>query len=102
MCGDMKRIRVGGREHFTHFLFVNDLPLFTMYIVGEGFHLKEILSPYNKATRMEINVHKYSKSYNGIEEGTIHGLDHLFSHNTLDLDEGIKYLGFILKPNRHV
>jgi hypothetical protein len=80
-------------------LFVDDILLVINDSLVEGRILKETLQLYNKATRMEININKYTKSFNAIDEGSVHILRQLVPFTFVDLYSRIKYLGYYLKPN---
>lgn len=51
------------------------------------------------ATCMEIYLNTSSLYSYGIDENQIWGLGGFFSFQHQDLDEGMKYLGFTLRPN---
>ena len=51
---------------------------------------------------MEINVGKSTLMIHGIDEEEIRHATTHFPYNRAMLDEGLKYLGFLLKPNNYL
>jgi hypothetical protein len=51
---------------------------------------------------MLINNQKYTLSATGMEEAELAIYKSLFPYPILDFNEGIKYLGFYLKPNCYI
>ena len=54
---------------------------------------------YKKATGMHINVEKSILSENGFPEEVRDRLRAEFPYIIKPMDEGVKYLGFVLNPN---
>ena len=50
---------------------------------------------------MDLNVLISIVSFNGINEEIEQHLKAMFSFDYLEMEEGMKYLSFILKPNRY-
>jgi hypothetical protein len=48
---------------------------------------------------MKVNVGKYSISCMGTSEEDMRFFTQLFPYQVVDLNKGIKYLGFYIKPN---
>jgi hypothetical protein len=61
--------------------------------------LKNNIDCYYKAMGMLINTQKSSMSFFGLDEEEVSLLSHLFPYQQTDLENGIKYLGFMLKCN---
>ena len=85
----------------THILFVNDLVM-----MGEGTwenlkEAKKILELYKKAIGMHINVEKSILSENSIPEEIKERIRAKTHYILKPIDEGFKYLGFVLKPNAY-
>jgi hypothetical protein len=51
------------------------------------------------ATGIEINAQKSAISFNGLSEETVAHLKVIFPFKHFDIQEGFRYLRFILKPN---
>ena len=85
----------------THILFVDDV-----IMMGEGTwenlkEAKKILELYKKATSMHINVEKSILSENAITEAIKERIWEKTPYILKPMDEGFKYLGFVLKPNAY-
>jgi hypothetical protein len=91
-------VQVGGNEYLTHLLFVDDVLLFSNGLEAEGRKLQEILQLYCKATSMEINFMKSVIFLNALGDENEQLLKYLFPFRNLKLQDGLKYLGFTLKP----
>jgi len=61
----------------------------------------EILNMFDRATGMTNNVYKSKISFYRMEKEVEIFFKIVFPYKTLDFQEGIKYLGFHLKPNDH-
>jgi len=96
-CGDLRGVRVSRNHSLTHLLFVDDVLLFGMKCAGEWQKYHEIFKEFCEATGMEINLNK--SCFLSMEEVMDQDILTLFPINHKCIDEGIKYLGFQLKPN---
>jgi hypothetical protein len=92
---------VGSRERLTHLLFVNDVLLFCFGSTSELRSFRDLLLLYKKSMGMEFNDAKSSLYTFGLEEGLETTLDRYFPFPLLDFNDGVKYLGFYLKPNNY-
>jgi hypothetical protein len=61
--------------------------------------LKEIVDLFYIAMRMIINIAKSTISLWGISEMEINFITYMFPYNMVELETGMKYLGFQLKAN---
>jgi hypothetical protein len=48
---------------------------------------------------MQINVEKFIVTFYGIYDDEWGCLSHMFPYQQLDVNSGVKYLGFVLQPN---
>jgi hypothetical protein len=98
-AGTFSGIKISPVLFLTHLLFVDDVLIFSGGSRREVEVLRNILSLFSKATGMQINDRKSSLSTYLLteEEEQAHNL--FFPYERKTLDDGIKYLGFILKPN---
>lgn len=85
----------------THWLFVDDLLIFTNGTLDDGRTLEDILVLYRKEIGMVINVDKLVLCFSGVEDRIIDELIDVFHFQVLDLNKGFKYLGLLLKPNSY-
>jgi hypothetical protein len=64
-------------------------------------YLKIILYSFCKSNGMEINMNKSCILFNDLSDNLKRYIAHIFPMNMEPLDNGLKYLGFILKPNNY-
>ena len=86
----------------THVLFVDDIVM-----VNDGSEqslstLYEILLIFCKASGMKINDNKSSLYYSCLEEFEVISLQNIFTFPVDSIGQGMKYLGFHLKPCRYL
>ena len=75
-------------------------------LIGEGTYenvqaLINILEKYQKATRMAINKENSKLAFNNLLEELLNRVRELVPYTINPVIEGIKYLGFSLKPNSY-
>lgn len=92
-------VQISLNLQITHLLFVDDVLMFGSSSSREVDRLQEILSLFLKATGMEVNGNKSTLSSNllGDEEKQEYSRDFPYPYHPLE--DGLKYLGFNLKPN---
>jgi len=78
---------------------VDDVLIFCSGSRGDTRVLKDILDLFTKATGMEINATKSTLTTHLLRPEALEDLTRVFPFNTVDLDAGLKYLGFSLKEN---
>lgn len=88
-------------DHFTltHLLFMEDILIFLSGSVHDIITLKESLKLFSIATGMEINREKSTISFSECSHEEIHLSLQNFPFRVLDLQAGLKYLGFGLKAD---
>jgi hypothetical protein len=69
--------------------------------VGDIETLADILATFLLATGMIINEKKYTISTSELDEEENEVYQRLFPFTLQDISQGIKYLGFQLKPNSY-
>ena len=62
----------------------------------------EGLSLVQAAAGMVVNIEKSTISCSNLSENETHGISLRVPYRIMDLNEGIKYLGFFLKPNSYL
>jgi len=92
-------IKLADNFYLTHLLFVDDILIFLNGSIGDSttFHNSVLL--FQKATGMRINEKKYTITTVGCSIHETVFSTQRFPFSTLTLADGIKYLGFRLKPN---
>lgn len=88
-----------GALFLTHLLFVDDILIFINGSVRDSTTLNEILQLFCSATGMEIKRGKSSISLSGCTNQETQLANQKFPFQETNILEGIKYLGFILKPD---
>jgi hypothetical protein len=99
--GTFQGLKVVVSTFISHLMFVDDV-----LILGSGkleywMTLKTILSNFCAATGMTINCHKYVFIVQNIDPNLRLHLFSVFNIKIETLDQGMKYLGFPLKPNNY-
>jgi len=79
----------------------DDILLFYEGTRRDALNLKEVLDLYYTATGMEINLEKSTLSFYEVSEEDCRVLSYLFPYQQIDFNLGLKYLGFVLKPNAY-
>ena len=69
-----------------------------MQILG----ILQFLNVYYVATGMGFNVQKSTISFNVLSEEIVAHLKAIFPFRHFDIQEGFKYVGFILKPSGYI
>jgi hypothetical protein len=85
----------------THLLFVDDILIFFNGKVGDVETLADILATFRLAIGMIINEQKSTISTSELDEEEKEVYQRLFPFTLQDISQGIKYLGFQLKPNSY-
>jgi hypothetical protein len=99
--GSFQGLKVAVNTFISHILFVDDV-----LILGAGkfeywMTLKSILSKFCDATGMAINCHKSVFLVQNVDQTFKQSLTSVFNIKIENLDQGMKYLGFFLKPNNY-
>lgn len=87
------------REDLSHLVFMKFVLRFLFCSIREGSHIKYILHLKNMAIGMDFNEKESTLLTLGLVEDQ--GIDFckIFPFQHKDLNEGLKYLGFNIKPN---
>ena len=64
--------------------------------------LYEVLMVFCLASGMIINEDKYSFYFSGMHDCELISIQNIFSFNVVNIEMGMKYLGFYLKPCRYL
>jgi hypothetical protein len=97
--GSFPGINISNTLHITHLLFVDDILVFSAGTRGEADNLNNTLKLFSKATGMIINEGKSTLTTSCLSELEKRRYRLLFPFEEKTIDEGLKYLGFTLKPN---
>ena len=100
--GGFGGIRLRGGLTITHLLFVDDILIFCNGSRGDTECLVAGLNLFKRATGMIINEGKSMLIQNMENRDDLLYLRESFPFNVESLDKGLKYLGFILKPNKYL
>jgi hypothetical protein len=99
---DFHEIQITTSQRLTHLLFVDDILIFCSGKSQDAEVLSSILSLFRLATGMQIKLQKSTISFSKLEreEEDLH--KRLFPFTDQDFTDGLKYLGFHLKPNNYL
>ena len=100
--GNFNGINVSQHLQITHLLFVDDVLIFCSRTVHDLNTLAEILALFSSATGMEINEGKSTFTTHHMEDVEVGYATTCFPFVRVTLDDGLKYLGFFLKPNKYL
>jgi len=100
--GSFRGIPITQVLYITHLLFVDDIMLFCDGSRQDIEKLSEGLSLIQVAAGMMVNVGKSTISCSNLTEEEIQRITNRLPYRTYDLDDGLKYLGFLLKPNSYL
>eukprot|EP00253_Pinus_taeda_P034161 PITA_34161 len=92
-------IKIADDFYLTHLLFVDDILIFLNGSIGDTTTLQNAMLLFQQATGMKINEQKSSITSVGCSVHESVYTSQRFPFNSLSLADGIKYLGFRLKPN---
>jgi hypothetical protein len=97
--GLFRGVQISQTIYLSHLLFVDDVLIFCDGQRGDAEALYNLMKLFSRVTGMQINEGKSTLSVNLMVEGEINFYKSLFPFEVKDLDLGLKYLGFHLKPN---
>ena len=95
----IRAIQISQHLTITHLLFVDDVLIFCSGSIRDVHTLSDILSLFSKATGMEINERKSTVTTHLLTLDETQAFARVFPFIQIDIDVGLKYLGFSLKPN---
>ena len=99
--GKLKGFKISTSLFLTHILFVDDVVLVGRGIVGEWFSFVDIITLFYDATSMEVSSTNSCFPNNNINENMLAHITSIFPYKVDDIDGGIKYLGYYLKPSSY-
>eukprot|EP00253_Pinus_taeda_P008243 PITA_08243 len=91
-------INISEYLYLTHLLFVDDILIFLNGCTGDTTTLQNIFALFQQATGMQINENKSTITVVGCSQHEYTFAIQRFPFISLTLSEGIKYLGYRLKP----
>jgi len=97
--GCINGVSISSSLALTHILFMDDIILFGKCDYDEWLQLSKIFKTFCAASGMVINLTKLNFMVHKADDGILLSILDLFPvpHNMID--EGLKYLGYPLKPN---
>jgi hypothetical protein len=97
--GNFRGIKISPGLHISHLLFVDDILIFCDGSRRDTENICDGLTLFKQAMGMLINEHKSSITLASLDGGESLFITSRLPFQVFDLDEGLKYLGFQLKPN---
>jgi hypothetical protein len=99
--GHLTGIKISGRLHILHLLFVDDVLILTLADPDEWALIHSILNSFCTASGLEINLQKSIFLISNSQATSLSDITTLFGIKALELDKGFSYLGFLLKSTRY-
>jgi hypothetical protein len=99
--GIIKGLKISQKEILSHFLFIDDVIMFSTGFSQEFKAWKDAIDSFCTRTIMEINIFKSIMITNKLNMQEKMHLHDLFRYAYKNIDEEMKYLDFILKPNSY-
>ena len=96
--GILKGIKLLEKCVITHILFVDDIILFLNGSLSDSTVIKAILILFCSTTGMQCNNHISTMTCHGYTPYEIYYAQQRFPFNLIRFEDGLKYLGFFLKP----
>jgi hypothetical protein len=100
--GSFHGIKVASSISVTHLLFVDDVLILGCGDYQESLVFKSILTLFCTASGMEGNCHKLVFLAYNIDSNLKQILFTTYNIPIIDMEVGMKYLGFFLKPNGYI
>jgi len=91
-------IKISENFYLTHLLFVDDILIFLNGSIGDATTLQQLFLLFQQATGMKINDSKSTITAVGCTHHESTYASQCFPFTSLNLANGIKYLGYRLKP----
>jgi hypothetical protein len=97
--GKFKGIKVYKGVIISHLLFMDGVLILGADTTEEWLVLKELLTSFFQGSSMEINWQKSCFLTHNLDDALLKRIEKAFEIPSIKLDQGMKYLGFHLKPN---
>lgn len=98
VAGKVGPLAISRGNLHTHNLFVDDVLLFARLCRKTWQYLHVIFLSFQKATSLSINEGKSSFYFGKVIEAEMEYISRLYNIQAFSIQEGLKYLGFHLKP----
>jgi len=96
--GRLQGIKITEGCMLTHLIFVDDVLLFLNGSIGDLTIMKKTFALFQSTTGMNVNNNKSTLREAGCSPYEIHYALQRFQFTLLRLEEGLRYLGYKLKP----
>jgi hypothetical protein len=97
--GTFHGLKVATNSIISHLLFVDDALILRIGKYEDWMALQSILTSFCLASGMDINYQKSFFLAHNIEPSLEKRIQSTYNTKFINFDEGMKYLGFYLKPN---
>jgi hypothetical protein len=99
--GSFQGLKVVVSTFISHLFFVDDVLILGAGKFDDWLTFKTILTNFCFASGMVVNCQKSCFLVQNIDQSLEHSLTSAFNIQIVSLDQGMKYLGFFLKPNNY-
>jgi hypothetical protein len=97
----LRGVMVSNAEMISHLLFIDDVLFCVFGSLRDVSILKRILDHFYRASGMVFNPEKSCLVINNCSEEEVNYFSALILAQARSIDEGLKYLGFFLKPTNY-
>jgi hypothetical protein len=99
--GKFHGIKVATETIITHLFFVDDVLILGIGKFEDWMDFQSILTNFCLASGMDVNCHKSCFLAQNIDSSLEQRMQATFNIQFVSIDEGMKYLGFYIKPNNY-
>lgn len=99
VCGQIKGIKISKDCVISHIMFADDVLVGGVDSLEEWTMYKHIIQTFCRASGMLVSSAKSNLYHHSLKDEQIRGIRSIMPYNCYSIEQGFKYLGFILKPN---
>jgi hypothetical protein len=99
LAGKITGIKVSRLVKILHIFFVDDILIATRADPQEWLEINTILNYFCRASGLQINETKSTFHHSGLSEVDIESYRNIFPFCFLEISQGLRYLGYFLKPD---
>ena len=100
-AGSFHGLKIDAETIILHLLFVDNVHIWGVGNYEELMVFKTLLSNFCQASAMDVNCQNSCFLAQNIDHSLVQILKVAFNIQFVSIDQGMKYLGFYLKPNNY-